>query len=187
MRLLAEIRAVAPASQLTLRVDANGAFGPDEALGKLEQLARFELHSIEQPIRAGQWDAMAAVCRASPIPVALDEELIGVMDAGQQEALLDHIRPAYIILKPTLLGGLAASRHWIDLAQARGIAWWLTSALESNVGLNAISQFAARFAPPEFPQGLGTGQLYTNNIAAPLTIQRGHLYYEPGGFWGSLE
>ncbi|PJJ61119.1 o-succinylbenzoate synthase [Hymenobacter chitinivorans] len=187
LRLLAEIRAVAPPAQLTLRVDANGAFAPAEALHKLQQLAQFELHSIEQPIRAGQWAAMAAVCRESPVPVALDEELIGITEAGQQEQLLDQIRPAYIILKPTLVGGLAATRRWIALAEARGIAWWLTSALESNVGLNAISQFAAQFAPPDFPQGLGTGQLYTNNIAAPLTIQRGHLYYEPGGVWGDLE
>ncbi|UOQ52438.1 o-succinylbenzoate synthase [Hymenobacter cellulosivorans] len=187
LRLLAEIRAVASPEQLTLRVDANGAFPPEEALSKLQQLARFDLHSIEQPIRAGQWAAMAAVCRESPIPVALDEELIGVTEARQQEELLDQIRPAYLILKPTLVGGLAASQHWIRLAQARGIAWWLTSALESNVGLNAISQFAAQVAPPEFPQGLGTGQLYTNNITAPLTIRRGHLYYEPGGSWGDLE
>ncbi|TGE28040.1 o-succinylbenzoate synthase [Hymenobacter metallicola] len=187
LRLLTEIRAVAGPEQLTLRVDANGAFALAEAPQKLEQLARFDLHSIEQPIRAGQWEAMAAVCRTSPVPVALDEELIGVTEAGQAEALLDHIRPAYIILKPTLLGGLAASRHWIDLAQARGIGWWLTSALESNVGLNAISQFAARFATTDFPQGLGTGQLYTNNIESPLTIRRGQLHYEQNRAWGDLE
>ncbi|MCB2377422.1 o-succinylbenzoate synthase [Hymenobacter sp. BT635] len=187
LRLLTEIRAVAGPDQLTLRVDANGAFAPEDALAKLEQLARFDLHSIEQPIRAGQWEQMARVCRESPVPVALDEELIGVTAPEQQQALLDHTRPAYIILKPTLVGGLGATRHWIDLAQARGIRWWLTSALESNVGLNAISQFAAEVAPPDFAQGLGTGQLYTNNIAAPLVIRRGHLHYDPAQRWGSLE
>ncbi|MCB2409013.1 o-succinylbenzoate synthase [Hymenobacter lucidus] len=187
LRLLAEIRAVAGPEQLTLRVDANGAFAPAEALDRLRQLAQFELHSIEQPIAAGQWDAMAAVCRESPVPVALDEELIGVTDPARQEALLNQVRPAYIILKPTLLGGLAAARHWIALAEARGIRWWLTSALESNIGLNAVSQFAARFAPADFPQGLGTGQLYTNNIAAPLTIRQGQLHYGSQELWGSLE
>ncbi|TGE23794.1 o-succinylbenzoate synthase [Hymenobacter aquaticus] len=187
LRLLAEIRAVAGPEQLTLRVDANGAFAPAEALDRLGQLARFALHSIEQPIRSGQWADMARVCRESPVPVALDEELIGVTDTQQQQALLDQIRPAYIILKPTLLGGLAATRHWIALAEARGIRWWLTSALESNVGLNAISQFAAQAAPPDFPQGLGTGQLYSNNVAAPLTIRGGQLHYEPDLGWGSLE
>ncbi|SHI92403.1 o-succinylbenzoate synthase [Hymenobacter daecheongensis DSM 21074] len=184
LKLLAEIRAVAGPDQLTLRVDANGAFGLAEALGKLNQLARFDLHSIEQPIAAGQGPAMAALCRASPIPVALDEELIGVTESDRQTALLAQIQPAYVILKPTLVGGLGAALRWIEAAEARGIGWWLTSALESNVGLNAISQFAGSYARPGFPQGLGTGQLYHNNVTAPLHIRRGTLHYEPGEIWG---
>ena len=183
LRILAEIRAVAGPGQLTLRVDANGAFGPTDALAKLEQLARYELHSIEQPIAAGQWSALAQICRQSPVPVALDEELIGLTEPARQHELLDLTRPAYLILKPTLLGGLEASRHWIRLAESYGVGWWLTSALESNVGLNAISQFAGTYARPDFPQGLGTGQLYHNNLNAPLTIRRGCLHYEPAGFW----
>ncbi|RYU77172.1 o-succinylbenzoate synthase [Hymenobacter persicinus] len=186
LRLLAEIRTVASPDQLTLRVDANGAFSPAEALDKLRALAAFELHSIEQPIRAGQWDAMAALCQTSPVPIALDEELIGVTDAGRQRQLLDQVQPAYIILKPTLVGGLQASLDWIAAAEARSIGWWLTSALESNVGLNAISQFAGRYARPGFPQGLGTGQLYHNNVAAPLQIRRGALHYDPQGAWETV-
>jgi len=187
LQLLAEIRAVAGPEQLTLRVDANGAFSPAEAPRKLAQLAAFALHSIEQPIRAGQWDSMAALCRTSPVPIALDEELIGVTDARQQQAMLAQIRPAYVILKPTLVGGLQASLDWLTRAESLGIGWWLTSALESNVGLNAISQFAGSYARPGFPQGLGTGQLYHNNVAAPLHIRHGALYYDPDGEWEALE
>ncbi|MDO7876206.1 o-succinylbenzoate synthase [Hymenobacter sp. ASUV-10] len=183
LALLAEIRAVAGPTQLMLRVDANGAFAPAEALGKLEQLAAFGLHSIEQPIRPGQGAALAALCRQSPIPIALDEELIGVAAQNQQAALLDEIQPAYIVLKPTLLGGHAATRHWITLAEARGMAWWMTSALESNVGLNAVAQLTGEYAVGDFAQGLGTGQLYHNNVAAPLHIAAGHLRYEPTGAW----
>ena len=183
LQLLAEIRAEAGPSELTLRVDANGAFAPAEALGKLEQLARFDLHSIEQPIRAGQWAAMADVCRHSPVPVALDEELIGVTEPARQAALLSETRPAYIILKPTLGGGMAAALEWWQLAEEHGISWWLTSALESNIGLNAISQLAGEYALPDFPQGLGTGQLYHNNLEAPLHIRQGHLHFDPLGAW----
>ncbi|MBB4602813.1 o-succinylbenzoate synthase [Hymenobacter luteus] len=183
LELLREIRAVAGPERLTLRVDANGAFTPQEALPKLEQLARFSLHSIEQPIRAGQWEALAEVCRSSPVPVALDEELIGLTDAARQDALLDHTRPAYLILKPTLVGGLQASLDWAAKARERSIGWWLTSALESNVGLNAIGQLAGSHALPGFPQGLGTGQLYHNNVAAPLHIRGGELHYNPRGTW----
>ncbi|TGE06499.1 o-succinylbenzoate synthase [Hymenobacter fodinae] len=186
LQLLREIRAVAGSERLTLRVDANGAFTPVEALGKLERLAEFDLHSIEQPIKAGQWQAMAELCRQAAVPVALDEELIGVTDAQQQEALLDQIRPAYIILKPTLVGGLHATLDWQKAAEQRGIASWLTSALESNVGLNAISQFAGSYAQAGFPQGLGTGQLYHNNVAAPLHIAGGELHYTPDGTWEPL-
>ncbi|RSK31697.1 o-succinylbenzoate synthase [Hymenobacter metallilatus] len=183
LAILAEIRALAGPERLTLRVDANGAFSPAEALPKLEQLARFQLHSIEQPIQAGQWRELAALCQTSPVPIALDEELIGLTDPQQQQALLDSIQPAYLILKPTLLGGLQAARHWMQLAEAQGIGWWLTSALESNVGLNAISQLAGSFATPGFPQGLGTGQLYHNNISSPLYIRGGYLHYSSQATW----
>lgn len=186
LALLREIRAVAGPERLTLRVDANGAFSPADALQKLEQLAAFGLHSIEQPIRAGQWAAMAEVCRHSPVPVALDEELIAVTDPRQQLTLLEQTQPAYIILKPTLLGGLRASQDWIAAADTHGIGWWLTSALESNIGLNAVSQFAGSYARPGFPQGLGTGQLYHNNVEAPLHIAAGALHYAPQGAWEQL-
>ncbi|MBC8082958.1 MAG: o-succinylbenzoate synthase, partial [Hymenobacter sp.] len=178
LQLLTEIRAEAGPAELILRVDANGAFAPTEALAKLEQLARFQLHSIEQPIAAGQRAAMAEVCLRSPVPVALDEELIGITDPALQAALLDEVRPAYIILKPTLVGGLAAAAAWWEQAEERGISWWLTSALESNVGLSAISQLAGEYALPGFPQGLGTGQLYHNNLPAPLRIEAGRLHYD---------
>ncbi|UYZ63604.1 o-succinylbenzoate synthase [Hymenobacter weizhouensis] len=183
LELLYEIRAVAGPERLTLRVDANGAFSPAEAPAKLAQLARYNLHSIEQPIAAGQWAALAEVCRHSPVPVALDEELIGVTDPARQAELLERTRPAYLILKPTLLGGLRASLDWLTAAETLGIGWWLTSALESNVGLSAISQFAGSYARPGFPQGLGTGQLYHNNLTAPLHIRHGHLHYDPHGPW----
>lgn len=186
LQLLREIRAVAGPERLTLRVDANGAFAPAEALHKLERLAEFALHSIEQPIRAGQWQTMAEICQHSPVPVALDEELIGVTDPHQQEALLEQTQPAYIILKPTLIGGLHATLDWQAAAKQRGIASWLTSALESNIGLNAISQFAGSYAQAGFPQGLGTGQLYHNNVEAPLHIASGELHYAPHGTWEPL-
>ena len=183
LALLAEIRAVAGPERLTLRVDANGAFAAADALRKLTQLAEFSLHSIEQPLAAGQAAALAALCRATPLPIALDEELIGVTDPGRQAALLDEIRPAYIVLKPTLLGGHAATRRWIALAEARGIGWWLTSALESNVGLNAVAQLTGEYDVRGFPQGLGTGQLYHNNVEAPLLVGGGVLRYDPAGTW----
>jgi len=183
LALLAEIRAEADPGQLVLRVDANGAFAPPEALAKLNRLAEFGIHSIEQPIAAGQWPALAALCRVSPIPVALDEELIGLVDPSRQAALLDAVRPPYLVLKPTLLGGHAATRRWIALAEARGIAWWITSALESNIGLNAVAQLTGEYAVGRFAQGLGTGQLYDNNLAAPLSIRAGALHYDPSGAW----
>ncbi|MDQ2771002.1 MAG: o-succinylbenzoate synthase [Bacteroidota bacterium] len=183
LALLAEIRAVAGPERLVLRVDANGAFALADAPRKLAQLARFDLHSIEQPIAAGQVPGMAALCRSSPVPIGLDEELIGVTDPARQAALLDSIAPAYIILKPTLLGGHAATRHWIALAEARSIGWWMTSALESNVGLNAVAQLTAEYEVHGFAQGLGTGQLYHNNVAAPLHVAGGELRYAPAGQW----
>ncbi len=187
LALLAEIRAVAGPDQLTLRVDANGAFAPAEAAGKLARLAAFGVHSIEQPIAAGQVPELAVLCRTSPIPIALDEELIGVSDPSKQAALLDEVRPAYIVLKPTLLGGHAATHRWIALAEARSIGWWVTSALESNVGLNAVAQLTGEYDVRGFAQGLGTGQLYHNNIAAPLSIERGNLRFNPAGVWEPFE
>ena len=185
LALLAEIRAEAGPERLMLRVDANGAFTPAEAPARLAALARHAVHSIEQPIAAGQPQALAALCRRSLLPIGLDEELIGVTDPAAQEALLDAIRPAYLILKPTLLGGHAATRRWVALAQARGIGWWMTSALESNVGLNAVAQLTAEYEVGSFAQGLGTGQLYHNNLAAPLHIAAGQLRYDPAGAWAT--
>lgn len=182
LQLLRQIRAVAPADQLTIRVDANGAFAPAAALAKLEQLAAYDLHSIEQPIAPRQFAAMVQVCAQSPVPVALDEELIGVTEPDEKINLLEQLQPAYIILKPTLLGGFAATREWIAAAATQGIQWWLTSALESNIGLNAISQFAAEYTLA-LPQGLGTGQLYHNNIASPLRIRAGELWYDGEPSW----
>ena len=184
LALLAEIRAVAGPDRLTLRVDANGAFALADAPAKLAQLAAFHLHSIEQPIAAGQWPTLAALCRTSPVPVALDEELIGITAPARQAALLDEVRPAYIVLKPTLLGGHAATRRWIAQAQARSIGWWITSALESNIGLNAVAQLTGEYDVQGFAQGLGTGQLYHNNVAAPLHIGSGTLRYDPTETWG---
>lgn len=179
--VLAEVRKHFSAEEVTLRVDANGAFRPEEALQKLHILARYDLHSIEQPIRPGQREAMQRLCRESPVPVALDEELIGV-DLPEGVRLLEETQPPYIILKPSLLGGMAACRQWISLAEERGIGWWITSALESNIGLNAISQFTAGFSLDK-PQGLGTGQLYHNNFPSPLNIEKGSLYYQAEQDW----
>ena len=177
--LIRRIRQRFSREQIELRVDANGAFSPDEAPYKLEQLARYDIHSIEQPIRAGQWEAMAALCRRSPLPIALDEELIGVNEHAQKVALLDSIRPAYIILKPSLHGGMMGTKEWICLAQERQIGSWITSALESNVGLNAIAHLAALLYGPAItmPQGLGTGLLFTDNLPMPLSIRGDQLWY----------
>lgn len=172
--LLQELRAQAPATELTIRVDANGAFSPSEIGGVLEELARIDIHSIEQPIGAGQIVQMRELCMHSPVPIALDEELIGVNSPAQKRALLELIQPQYIILKPSLHGGLSGVREWIALAEERNIGWWLTSALESSIGLSAIVQFGACYAPT-IPQGFGTGGLYTNNFSAPLHIQEGHI------------
>ena len=168
---------------MELRLDANGAFRPDEALNKLERLAHFDIHSIEQPIRQGQWNEMAQLCRLSAVPIALDEELIGIHSVEQKRQLLDTIHPAYIILKPTLHGGISGCTEWISLAAERGIGSWATSALESNVGLNAIAHFAAQVYGPQIllPQGLGTGLLFTDNISRPLQIKENRLWYLPNG------
>lgn len=181
--LLRYLRRNFSSDEITIRLDANGAFAPEDALKKLEQLARFDVHSIEQPIMAGNWQSMEKLCFSSPIPIALDEELIGISGKDNKHNLLEQIKPQYIILKPTLLGGLQRSKEWIDLAAKSGIGWWITSALESNIGLNAIAQFTANY-PVELPQGLGTGQLFYNNIPSPLVMEKGRLSYDKSMLWG---
>lgn len=180
--LLAQIRERFTPEQITLRVDANGAFSSDDAPAKLARLATYGLHSIEQPIRAGQPDLLADLCRQTPVPIALDEELIGQMEYVHKFRLLKKIQPQFIVLKPTLLGGMRHCDEWIELAGRLGIGWWITSALESNIGLNAIAQYTAQFKNP-MPQGLGTGQLYYNNFDSPLTLEHGQLRYDPAGQW----
>ena len=164
--------------EVELRVDANGAFPYDEALYKLELLSQYNIHSIEQPIKAGQWAFMADLCRESPLPIALDEELIGVNDPSMKRHMLNIIKPRYIILKPSLHGGMAGCREWIETARDLGIGSWITSALESNVGLNAIAQFAASVYGDHItlPQGLGTGQLFTDNIPMPLEVIKDRVF-----------
>ena len=178
--LLRRIRERFGPHEVELRVDANGAFSFDngDALYKLELLSQYALHSIEQPIKAGQWANMAELCRESPLPIALDEELIGINDPDQKRQMLNIIRPAYIVLKPSLHGGMAGCREWIAIARDMGIGSWITSALESNVGLNAIAQFCADVYGPNItmPQGLGTGQLFTDNIPMPLEIRNDQLW-----------
>lgn len=182
LELLRTIRKEYTASDLEIRLDANGAWSPSEAPGKLTRLAEFAIHSLEQPIPAGYPAEMAGICKASPIPVALDEELIGVWESGRMKQLLEVIRPSYIILKPSLLGGIRKSAEWIRLAEAQGIGWWLTSALESNIGLNAIAQWTATL-DTKMPQGLGTGSLYENNIPSPLMVIGDRIHYLPGETW----
>ena len=164
--------------EVELRVDANGAFPYDEALYKLELLSQYNIHSIEQPIKAGQWAYMAELCRESPLPIALDEELIGINDPAMKRHMLNIIKPRYIILKPSLHGGMMGCREWIDFARDMGIGSWITSALESNIGLNAIAQFASSVYGDHItmPQGLGTGQLFTDNIPMPLEIRNDQLW-----------
>ena len=159
-----------------LRVDANGAFSPETALERLDALAKYDLHSIEQPIRAGQWEEMARLTSESPLPIALDEELIGCNTLEGKQKLLSAIRPQYIILKPSLHGGVCGGNEWISEAEKRQIGWWITSALESNIGLNAIAQWCATFDNP-LPQGLGTGLLFTDNVEMPLEIRKDCLWF----------
>lgn len=178
LQLLHAIRSHFTPQELEIRVDANGAFHPTQALHRLQQLAQCQLHSIEQPLAAGQWSEMAKLCEESPLPIALDEELIGIHTTQQKRVLLDTLRPAYIILKPTLHGGIVGSEEWIKLAAERGIASWVTSALESNIGLNAIAQWCATLYPT-LPQGLGTGLLFTSNAPIPLQIEGDSLWFKP--------
>lgn len=183
--LLAAIRERFSPDEIELRVDANGAFSPEEALSKLERLAMFDLHSIEQPIKQGQVSEMAKLCAKTPLPIALDEELIGVFSMEDKIALIDTIQPQYIILKPSLVGGIQGSDDWISIAEKNNIDWWITSALESNIGLNAIAQYTSKLQTA-MPQGLGTGALFTNNIDSPLNVKGGKLWYNSSKKWGEL-
>ena len=184
LELLQFIRSHFSAEQIEIRVDANGAFTLNEALDKLNQLKVFQLHSIEQPIKKGNTQAMADLCESTPFPIALDEELIGVFSLKEKEALLQKIRPQYIILKPSFVGGFRGTQEWIDLAEKYNIGWWITSALESNIGLNAIAQWTF-LLNSKIPQGLGTGALYTNNFDSPLEVSEGQLWYNKTINWDS--
>jgi len=178
LELLRHIRREFSPADIELRVDANGAFTPGDAPEKLKRLSEFGLHSIEQPLRQGQWDAMAQLCATSPVPIALDEELIGFSSDARKQELLDYIRPQYIIIKPSLCGGFAEADRWIAAARRRGIGWWATSALESNIGLEAIAQWVSEYSP-ELPQGLGTGALYTDNFPSRLHLQGDLMTFDP--------
>ena len=182
IQLLASIRKEFSINDIELRVDANGAFKPSEALEKLKILSNYDLHSIEQPIRQGHYQEMALLCEETPLPIALDEELIGVFDVTKRTKMLQIIKPQYIILKPSLVGGFKESLEWIELAKKSGIGWWVTSALESNIGLNAIAQWTATLKS-SMPQGLGTGGLFTNNFDSPLEVYKGGLYYNKNKNW----
>ena len=173
--ILATIRKNYSEAEIEIRLDANGAFLKDEVIAKLEVLADYKIHSIEQPIKAGYWDDMESVVKNSPIPIALDEELIGVNAIDEKIKLLNKIKPDYIILKPSLHGGLTGTKEWIECAKNLNIQWWITSALESNVGLSAISQFVSEFNVT-IPQGLGTGSLYTNNTESNLKVENGYIF-----------
>ncbi len=178
LELIRHIRSCFSAKEIELRVDANGAFSPNDAMEKLKRLAELELHSIEQPIRAGQWEQMAKLTATTPLPIALDEELISYNTPAEKRKLLAAIHPQYIILKPSLHGAISGSKEWIAEAERQGIDWWVTSALESNIGLNAIAQWCATLNNP-LPQGLGTGQLFNDNITMPLEIRKDCLWFCP--------
>ena len=182
LELLISIRKEFSSKEIELRVDANGGFAPEEALEKLKRLSELEIHSIEQPIKQGQFEEMAFLCEKTPLPIALDEELIGVFSVTKKQEILQIIQPQFIILKPSLIGGFKGSEEWIKEAKKLNISWWITSALESNVGLNAIAQFTFTLQN-NMPQGLGTGGLYTNNFDSPLEIQKGNLQYNNSKKW----
>lgn len=182
LELLRAVRDEFGPEDITLRVDANGAFGALEARTVLERLAELHVHSIEQPVAPGLYEVMAELCERSPVPIALDEDLIGLNTRDAKVDLLDHVKPQYIVIKPSLVGGWAATQEWIDLAIARKIDWWITSALESSIGLNAISQYTATL-DVTMPQGLGTGSVYSNNIPSPLLAERGMLKHRPEVAW----
>jgi o-succinylbenzoate synthase len=186
LNLLRFIREQFSEEELELRVDANGAFSPENALEKLKRLAELGIHSIEQPIRQRQWDEMAKLCEDTPIPIALDEDLIGLKKRAEIRAMLHQIRPQHLVLKPSLLGGFNLSKIFIEEAELFNAGWWVTSALEGNIGLNAIAQWTALLKNP-MPQGLGTGQLFTNNIPSPLFIANAKLNFDPAGKWDLSE
>ena len=182
VEVLKSIREEFSEGDIEIRVDANGAFKPQNALELLHRLSSLKIHSIEQPIKQGQFQEMAELCEKTPIPIALDEELIGVFDVTDKASLLQMIRPHYIILKPSFIGGFKGSMEWIELANNQNIDWWVTSALESNIGLNAIAQWTYQLKN-SLPQGLGTGSLFTNNFDSPLQVKNGTLRYEPNLNW----
>ncbi len=182
MDLLRLIRSDFDEENIEIRVDANGAFDEKEALYKINQLSGFKLHSIEQPIKKNHTDTMSVLCNNTKIPIALDEELIGVFSKEEKQNLLQKIKPQYIVLKPSFVGGFRGTSEWISLAEKLNIGWWITSALESNIGLNAIAQFTFLQNNP-MPQGLGTGSLYTNNFNGPLTVSNGRLWYDKNKEW----
>ena len=182
LELLRFIRANFTAKQIEIRVDANGAFESNNALNKIDQLSEFKLHSIEQPIKKNQHDMMSVLCKKTPIPIALDEELIGVYNLEDKAQLLQQVKPQYLIFKPSFIGGFRGTLEWIALAEKHKIGWWITSALESNIGLNAIAQFTFGLKNP-MPQGLGTGGLFTNNFECPLQVANGELHYNPNIPW----
>ena len=184
--LLHSIRKQYSKDDITIRVDANGAFSPEDAKEKLKILSAYDLHSIEQPIGQGNVLKMKQLCEETALPIALDEELIGIFDVTEKEELLQMIRPQYIILKPSLIGGYAGCKEWIQLASGFGIGWWITSALESNIGLNAIAQWTYTLEN-RLPQGLGTGGLFTNNIGCPLKVEEGRLYYKSKTNWDTRQ
>lgn len=176
--LIRHIRKNYSPDRITIRVDANGGFNMENIFPVLKRLADLGVHSIEQPIPAGNAELMAFVCKMSPVPVALDEELIGIHDADDRRRLLDTISPAYIILKPALCGAFSGAEDWISAANERNIGWWITSALESNIGLNAIAQWTAYLGVKGY-QGLGTGGVFTNNISTPVYLEGETLHYNP--------
>ncbi|MCM4154585.1 o-succinylbenzoate synthase [Gramella sp. AN32] len=182
LELLKQIRTKFSEEEIEIRVDANGAFKPTEALQKLEKLSKYKLHSIEQPIKQGQVEAMRKLCLQTPLPIALDEELIGITSVTEKEELILIIQPQYAIFKPSLIGGFRGTREWLEICENNKVDWWITSALESNVGLNAISQWTYTLNP-KLPQGLGTGGLYTNNFESPLEVERGKFKYDPSKEW----
>jgi o-succinylbenzoate synthase len=182
LELLKAVRAEYSASDLILRVDANGAFSAQQAPDVLKRLADLQVHSIEQPVAPGLYEVMAELCAHTPIPIALDEDLIGLNTHDAKVDLLDNLKPQYIVIKPSLVGGWVATQEWIDLAKARNIGWWITSALESSIGLNAIAQYTSTLHVT-MAQGLGTGKVYANNIPSPLLAERGFLRYRPEAEW----
>ncbi|MCQ9637809.1 o-succinylbenzoate synthase [Chryseobacterium sp. WG14] len=175
--ILQKLREKFSGDQLELRVDANGGFNKEEAMGVLQQLADLDIHSIEQPIKAGNWYDMKELCSKTPTPIALDEELIGIINPDKKKLLLETIKPQYIILKPALVGGFSGSDEWISLAEEQNIGWWITSALESNIGLNAIAQYTVTKKNP-MPQGLGTGSLFVNNFESSLDLRNELLWFK---------